>query len=120
MNLIDIIRETLLMMGFTFIVGIAFAYVLKLLTLFLDRENLPSLLKRSRIWGRAYRMDVTLIYKNIRHITRTENGLIPLKAETLQSIMDDLAEYHFGNSEETAKQDTEMNNQLYEFHYGKI
>lgn len=29
MNLLYIIRETLLMMGFTFVVGIVFAYVLK-------------------------------------------------------------------------------------------
>ena len=119
MHLTDIIKETLLMMGFTFIVGIAFAYALKLLTLFFDREHLPSLLKRGRIWGRAYRMDVTRIYDNIRHITRMGNGLIPLKTETLQAMMEELAEYHFGNPEETEKEDEEMK-RLYEFHYGKI
>lgn len=43
MSLIDIIKETLIMMGFTFVVGIAFAYILKLMTLFfprLDGKNL--------------------------------------------------------------------------------
>ena len=34
MTLWNIIHETLIMMGFTFGVGIAFAYLLKLLTLF--------------------------------------------------------------------------------------
>lgn len=54
MTLTYIIRETLLMMGFTFVVGAAFAYVLKLMTLFfsyLNGEDLPSLVRRSRIWG---------------------------------------------------------------------
>ena len=53
MTLTYIIRETLLMMGFTFVVGVAFAYVLKLMTLFfsyLNGEDLPSLVRRSRIW----------------------------------------------------------------------
>ena len=52
MTLTYIIRETLLMMGFTFVVGVAFAYVLKLMTLFfsyLNGEDLPSLVRRSRI-----------------------------------------------------------------------
>ena len=37
MNLSYIIEETLLMAGFTFIVGIAFAYALKLTTFFFSR-----------------------------------------------------------------------------------
>ena len=37
MNLMYIIRETALMMGFTFVVGIAFAYVLKGMTFFFSR-----------------------------------------------------------------------------------
>ena len=46
MNLSYIIGETLLMAGFTFIVGIAFAYALKLTTFFFSRLNghdLPGL-----------------------------------------------------------------------------
>ena len=39
MNLSYIIEETLLMAGFTFIVGIAFAYALKLTTFFFSRLN---------------------------------------------------------------------------------
>lgn len=35
MDLMHMIGETSLMMGFTFIVGMAFAYVLKLMTFFL-------------------------------------------------------------------------------------
>ena len=61
MNLSYIIEETLLMAGFTFIVGIAFAYALKLTTFFFSRLNghdLPVLLRKSRIWERAYRMNV--------------------------------------------------------------
>ena len=55
------IEETSLMMGFTFIVGIAFAYVLKLMTFFFSRLNgteMSALLRKGRIWGRAYRMDI--------------------------------------------------------------
>ena len=76
MTLTYIIRETLLMMGFTFVVGVAFAYVLKLMTLFfsyLNGEDLPSLVRRSRIWGRAYRMDMNLytsINLAVLHIIR--------------------------------------------------
>ena len=55
------IGETSLMMGFTFIVGMAFAYVLKLMTFFFSRLNgteISALLRKGRIWGRAYRMDI--------------------------------------------------------------
>ena len=52
MNLSYIIGETLLMAGFTFIVGIAFAYALKLTTFFFSRLNghdLPVLLRKRRL-----------------------------------------------------------------------
>ena len=39
MDLMHMIGETSLMMGFTFIVGMAFAYVLKLMTFFFSRLN---------------------------------------------------------------------------------
>ena len=75
MTLTYIIQETLLMMGFTFVVGVAFAYVLKLMTLFfsyLNGEDLPSLVRRSRIWGRAYRMEVAHSYRYIRSFVGDE------------------------------------------------
>ena len=61
MDLMHMIGETSLMMGFTFIVGMAFAYVLKLMTFFFSRLNgteISALLRKGRIWGRAYRMDI--------------------------------------------------------------
>ena len=61
MDLMHMIGETLLMMGFTFIVGMAFAYVLKLMTFFFSRLNgteISALLRKGRIWGRAYRMEL--------------------------------------------------------------
>ena len=63
------IEETSLMMGFTFIVGIAFAYVLKLMTFFFSRLNgteMSALLRKGRIWGRAYRMDIARTDRYIR------------------------------------------------------
>lgn len=60
------------MMGFTFLVGIAFAYVLKAMTFLfsgLSEKGLSEVLKKSRIWGRAYRMynpqnEMLVFYKN--------------------------------------------------------
>ena len=52
MNLMYIIRETALMMGFTFVVGIAFAYVLKGMTFFFSRFGgcgLSDWMGRSRV-----------------------------------------------------------------------
>lgn len=81
MNLSYIIGETLLMAGFTFIVGIAFAYALKLTTFFFSRLNghdLPVLLRKSRIWERAYRMNVAHTYRTSARspaTTTLRNGL---------------------------------------------
>ena len=102
MNLMYIIEETALMMGFTFIVGMAFAYVLKGMTFFF-----------SRVWTRAYRMNLTHTYRYIWSVTRTDDGS---PDETAQ---DGLAEYHFGNLRDAGKQDAEMS-RLYELHHGKI
>ena len=110
MNLSYIIGETLLMAGFTFIVGIAFAYALKLTTFFF-----------SRIWERAYRMNVAHTYRYIRSIARNDDPQKRPAATDACMIrtMQELAEYHFGNSGESSKEDGNMNG-LYEFHHGKI
>ena len=123
MNLLYIIRETLLMMGFTFVVGIIFAYVLKLMTLFfsnLSRENLPVLVAR----GKGYCVKVAHTYNYIRTFTWEEHVAKQLpdfdsKEDTALYSMARLAEYHFGSLRELPKQDMEMN-QLYEMHHGKI
>lgn len=124
MNLLYIIRETLLMMGFTFVVGIVFAYVLKLMTLFfsnLSKENLPVLVTK----GRGYCVKVAHTYNYIRTFSWEEH-FIPkqasdseVKEDTVFHSMNRLAEYHFGSLRELPKQDMEMN-QLYEMHHGKI
>ena len=124
MNLSYIIEETLLMAGFTFIVGIAFAYALKLTTFFFSRLNghdLPVLLRKSRIWERAYRMNVAHTYRYIRSIARIDDPQKRPAATDACMIrtMQELAEYHFGNSGESSKEDGNMNG-LYEFHHGKI
>lgn len=123
MNLLYIIRETLLMMGFTFVVGIVFAYVLKLMTLFfsnLSRENLPALVAR----GKGYCLKVAHTYNCIRTFTWEEYVAKQLpdsdsKEDTALYSMTRLAEYHFGSLRELPKQGMEMN-QLYEMHHGKI
>ena len=54
MDLMHMIGETSLMMGFTFIVGMAFAYVLKLMTFFFSRLNgteISALLRKGPICG---------------------------------------------------------------------
>ena len=56
MTLWNIIHETLIMMGFTFGVGIAFAYLLKLLTLFFNytnKEEISATIWHFRIKARA-------------------------------------------------------------------
>lgn len=115
------------MMGFTFLVGFAFAYVLKLMTLFFSLViggNLSSAIRRNYAWGRTYCMNVARSYDYIRSVTRDKDFLkvMPQSSDMQTSetlTMDNLAEYHFGTTDRTAKQDTEMN-RLYEFHYGKI
>lgn len=107
MTLTYIIRETLLMMGFTFVVGTAFAYVLKLMTLFfsyLNGEDLPSLVRRSRIWGRAYRMEVSHSYRYVRSFMGSGRPMcgMPMDPATEDEAihgMNGLTEYHFGNPE---------------------
>lgn len=92
------IGETSLMMGFTFIVGMAFAYVLKLMTFFFSRLNgteISALLRKGRIWGRAYRMDIARTDRYIRSVAR------------------------IGTPGDAARQDSEMT-RLYELHHGTV
>ena len=101
MNLMYIIQETALMMGFTFIVGIAFAYVLKGMTFFFSRFSGEGL----SVWmGRG---------RNIWSLACTDDGSPEGAAQ------DGLAEYHFGNLRNGEKLDTEMS-RLYELHHGKV
>lgn len=77
MNLMYIIQETALMMGFTFIVGIAFAYVLKGMTFFFSRfsgEGLSVWMGRGRVWARAYHMNLTHTYRNIWSLACMDDG----------------------------------------------
>ena len=106
------IGETSLMMGFTFIVGMAFAYVLKLMTFFFSRLNgteISALLRKGRIWGRAYRMDIARTDRYIRSVARIGGD----------HAMDALAEYHLGTPGDAARQDSEMT-RLYELHHGTV
>ena len=78
------IGETSLMMGFTFIVGMAFAYVLKLMTFFFSRLNgteISALLRKGRIWGRAYRMDIARTDRYIRSVARIGG---PIRMRTMR------------------------------------
>ena len=128
MNLLYIIEETALMMGFTFIVGIAFAYVLKLMTFFFSRlggKEISASMERGRIWLRAYRMDLTRTYRYIWSATRTDDGSLADMAQGEEAMaetartQDGLAEYHFGNLLKAGTQDPEMSC-VYELHHGKI
>ena len=128
MDLIHMIEETSLMMGFTFIVGIAFAYVLKGMTFLFSHfggKSISASMERGRIWLRAYRMDLTHTYRYIWSATRTDDGSLAdmapdeeAQAEAART-QDGLAEYHFGNLLDAGKQDPEMSC-LYELHHGKI
>ena len=99
------IGETSLMMGFTFIVGMAFAYVLKLMT------------RKGRIWGRAYRMDIARTDRYIRSVARI-GGDVSADPDA-DHAMDALAEYHLGTPGDAARQDSEMT-RLYELHHGTV
>ncbi|MEI3553507.1 MAG: hypothetical protein V8Q54_01745 [Alistipes senegalensis] len=116
MNLMYIIRETALMMGFTFVVGIAFTYVLKGMTFFFSRFGgcgLSDWMGRSRVWARAYRMNLIRTYRSIWSLDCEDDGSPEGAAQN------GLAEYHFGNPRDGEKQDAEMK-RLYELHHGKI
>ena len=124
MNLSYIIGETLLMAGFTFIVGIAFAYALKLTTFFFSRLNghdLPVLLRKSRHPGtrlpheRRPHLPIHPLDRPQRRPSKRPAATDACMIRTMQ----ELAEYHFGNSGESSKEDGNMNG-LYEFHHGKI
>ncbi len=114
------------MMGFTFVVGVAFAYVLKLMIALFSLCNSGErsrLLKNSRLWGRAYRIQITRTYINI-HATACGGllgGILPSTdgRNEASGFMDKLAEYHFGNREESERKDSEMKC-LYELHHGEI
>ena len=104
MDLMHMIGETSLMMGFTFIVGMAFAYVLKLMTFFFSRLNgteISALLRKGRIWGRA-----------------RIGGDVSADPDA-DHAMDALAEYHLGTPGDAARQDSEMT-RLYELHHGTV
>ena len=112
------IGETSLMMGFTFIVGMAFAYVLKLMTFFFSRLNgteISALLRKGRIWGRAYRMDIARTDRYIRSLGAADVSADP----DADHAMDALAEYHLGTPGDAARQDSEMT-RLYELHHGTV
>ena len=114
------IGETSLMMGFTFIVGMAFASVLKLMTFFFSRLNgteISALLRKGRIWGRAYRMDIARTDRYIRSVARI-GGDVSADPDA-DHAMDALAEYHLGTPGDAARQDSEMT-RLYELHHGTV
>lgn len=120
MDLMHMIGETSLMMGFTFIVGMAFAYVLKLMTFFFSRLNgteISALLRKGRIWGRAYRMDIARTDRYIRSVARI-GGDVSADPDA-DHAMDALAEYHLGTPGDAARQDSEMT-RLYELHHGTV
>ena len=114
------IGETSLMMGFTFIVGTAFAYVLKLMTFFFSRLNgteISALLRKGRIWGRAYRMDIARTDRYIRSVARIGGGrYAPPGAD---HALGALGAYHHGPPGAAARQDSEMT-RLYELHHGTV
>ena len=104
MDLMHMIGETSLMMGFTFIVGMAFAYVLKLMTFFFSRLNgteISALLRKGRIWGRAYRMDIARTDRYIRSVARI-GGDVSADPDA-DHAMDALAEYHLGTPGDAAR-----------------
>ena len=114
------IGETSLMMGFTFIVGMAFAYVLKLMTFFFSRLNgteISALLRKGRIWGRAYRMDIARTDRYIRSVARI--GGAGCADPDADQAMDAQAEKHHGPPRAAARQDSEMT-RLYELHHGTV
>ena len=120
MDLMHMIGETSLMMGFTFIVGMAFAYVLKLMTFFFSRLNgteISALLRKGRIWGRAYRMDIARTDRYIRSVARIGGGGFPHPGAG--QAMGALAEYHPRTPGDAARQDSEMT-RLYELHHGTV
>lgn len=117
------IRETLLMMGFTVIAGFAFAYLLKLLSLFFllvnKKDELPVLIHRGKVWMRAYDMHTSHIGRAIHEAKEGMPRRDP-RAETV-SAMNKLMEYHGGKSSRYQYEDNDQEmKSLYEYYHGKI
>lgn len=115
------IGETSLMMGFTFIVGMAFAYVLKLMTFFFSRLNgteISALLRKGQAYGAA--PTAWDIARTDRYIRSSPGIGGDVSADPdADHAMDALAEYHLGTPGDAARQDSEMT-RLYELHHGTV
>ncbi len=115
------------MMGFTFLVGIAFAYLLKLMTFFLtglNRKSLATAWWQSCVWMRAYRIKTFYSYNYIRSVSMSRECLAEFARCSQTQIgtsqtMDELAECHLGNCDTSEREDSEMKC-LLEMHHGKI
>ncbi len=126
MSLSYVIRETMLMMGFTFLVGMVFAYIIKLLVfIFFDRKGVRELADQYRAVSRSNRMEMARIRKAVRLMDGSQDTsllnyvLEDRNDDNRQKIKDleKLAAFHYGDHGEQ-KGDEEMNS-LYEFH-GKV
>ena len=114
------IGETSLMMGFTFIVGMAFAYVPKLMTFFFSRLNgteISALLRKGRIWGRAYRMDIARTDRYIRSVAPIGGG--GSAAPDADQALGARGGYHPRPPRGAPPPDRAMT-RLYELHHGTV
>lgn len=116
------------MMGFTFIIGIAFAYVLKLMIFTFSNfseKGFAAFTGQVKDWTHNYSDNLRHTYESIWATMRPDDKVMrvmPLDTETKDETiygMNGMAEYHFGNLADPAANAPQLNVN-YELHHGKI
>ncbi len=126
----DVIRETLVMMGLTFLIGFALAYLIKVMIwsfLSMNRRNMSSVVTHYKAYSRSKRMEMA----RIRRALDTMDGDLvnytmedPNRNDKKEKVggLYGIAGFRYGQSARKSKEkdkDEEMN-RLYEFHHGEV
>ncbi len=131
MGIAEVVKETMLMMGFTFLVGMALAFLIKAmigLFFFLDGKGISGLATQYRAISRSNRMEMARIRKAVKLMDGSpDTSLLNYVLEDRntdpgrqqQKDLDRLASFHTGDRQAKAKKDEEMD-RLYEFHHGEV
>lgn len=114
------IGETSLMMGFTFIVGMAFAYVLKLMTFFFSRLNgteISALLRKAAYGAAPTAWTLRVPTATSVRSPGSAGTFPPIRMRTMRwTLWPNTTSATPGDA---ARQDSEMT-RLYELHHGTV
>lgn len=132
MTVLDVTRETLLMIGITAAIGFALAYLIKLLVaafIFFNKNELSSIVTYYKVYSRSRRIEAL----RIRQALETMDGnsgadLVNYLREDRNKFdrkekvgsMYGIAGFHYSDSgKKEAEKDKEMD-RLFEYHHGEV